>query len=301
MFGCHREAYRVAVADPGGPLLIAVLGRGVVPADQPAVVGDDLGLTRGDGCFDAMRLEVRPGGPVVHHFEGHLARFQRSAAELDIPVDIDAWRALIDEAICAWPHAGEAVLRVMLSRGRELVPSHAPHGVLTIAPVDQRAIEARDGLTAITLGRGYPARAFAGAPWLLGGVKTLSYAINVASAREAARRGAGDALWVSTDGLALEAPRSALVWASGDTLSTSSLDDTGILMSVTQQEAFAAAEAAGVRTEYTLIAPERLLEAESAWLVSSIRGPVPLLALDGHPVPRSERWHARMLEWCGFR
>ena len=33
--------------------VVAVMGRGVVDAGTPIATGDDLGITRGDGCFDA--------------------------------------------------------------------------------------------------------------------------------------------------------------------------------------------------------------------------------------------------------
>lgn len=284
--------------------LIAVLGRGVVDPDEPAVAGDDLGLTRGDGCFDAMRLVVgdamSDGAARIDFLDGHLARFARSAAPLGIPCDVDAWRLLIDEACAAWREPGEAVLRVMLTRGRESSPGGPPTGVLTINPIDERAIAARRGIDVVTLSRGHPARAFADAPWLLGGVKTLSYAVNLAAGREATRRGAGDALFVSTDGYALEAPRSSLVWASGDRLRSSSLDGTGILASVTQQGAFEAAEGEGVDAGYALIPTAELFDVEAMWLVSAIRGPVPVLSLDGRPVRQSSSWHDRLLRWCRF-
>ena len=52
----------------------------------------------------------------------------------------------------------------------------------------------------------YPPRLRQDAPWLLGGAKTLSYAVNMASQRWAQSIGAQDVLWVSADGFALEAP-----------------------------------------------------------------------------------------------
>ena len=42
--------------------LVAVLGRGVVDADEPVVTADDLGLTRGDGCFDSVRVITDAAG-----------------------------------------------------------------------------------------------------------------------------------------------------------------------------------------------------------------------------------------------
>ena len=68
----------------------------------------------------------------------------------------------------------------------------------------------------VTASLGLPAELRGDAPWLLGGAKTLSYAVNMASQRWAQPAGADDVLWVSTDGYALEAPTSTLVWLRGE-------------------------------------------------------------------------------------
>lgn len=295
-----RSSTLSPVAAPG-PRLVAVLGRGIVDPASAVLAGDDLALTRGDGCFDATRLVVTLDGRTrIDHLDAHLARFARSAAALELPpVDEVAWRALIDEAAAAWTARGEAVLRVVLTRGREAAPTAPVTGVLTIAPLDASVHEARRGIAVVTLSRGHAVDAFVDAPWLLGGVKTLSYAVNVAAGREAARRGADDALFVSTDGFALEAPRSALVWRTGDELCTTRLDGTGILASVTQAAAFDRAHADGVAERYGLITAKELADVDGAWLLSSGRGVAPITTLDGDPLRHDVAWTERLRAWAG--
>ncbi len=261
--------------------LVAVLGRGVVPSETAVLVADDLGVTRGDGCFDAMRLTRDADGTRLHHRAGHLARFGRSAARLEIaePPAPAAWDHLIDEAVAAWDEPGEAIVKLVLTRGRESFPT-APSGYLTItAAPDYSTV--RRGVTAVSLDRGYRSDAFADAAWLLGGVKTLSYAGNVAVRREASRRGADEAVYRSSDGYLLEGPTSGLVFALEDRLWTTPPGSTGILESVTVAAIFDIAERNGVDTGEALFTVADAQASDGMWLVSAIRGVLPVLELDG--------------------
>ncbi|MFK8024298.1 MAG: aminodeoxychorismate lyase [Ilumatobacter sp.] len=281
--------------------LVAVLGRGVIDDPAEAVLSAfDVGLTRGDGCFDATRLEVSADGSVhVDHLDEHLARLDRSARSLELPaVDPDVWRELISDSLGAWNRPGEAVLRLMLSRGSEVSDESGPVGVLTIAPLPDSSRACRTGISVATLSLGRPAEMDRDSAWLLGGVKTLSYAVNMAAAREAAARGADDALFVSIDGLALGAPRSALIWREGEQLATTRVDGTGILASITQSSIFAQAERDGVETRFDLIEASRLPEVDGAWLVSSGRLVAPILALDGVALPTDDAWTAQLTRWA---
>lgn len=295
------RAYDSVVADAGSPQLIAVMGTGVIDdPDRAVLCADDLGLTRGDGCFEATRIATdAEGNSRIDHLDPHLARFARSAEGLEIPLDLEPWRDLIAAAATAWTHPGQAVLRIILTRGRESAPTQPVTGVLTIAPLDQFALAGREGISVITLARGHVTDSFLDVPWLLGGVKTLSYAINVAAGREAKRRGADDVLFVSSDGYALEAPRSTLVWRIGDRLATTRLDGTGVLASITQAAAFDGAAADGVPTSYDLIAIDDLIRTDGAWLLSSGRLVAPILQLDDTPLSREAAWTDRLLDWVG--
>ncbi|MDT4919428.1 MAG: 4-amino-4-deoxychorismate lyase [Pseudonocardiales bacterium] len=274
--------------------MVAVLGVGVVDPAAPVVRADDPGVTRGDGCFEGCRL--RDG--VIDKLDAHLARLARSAAALEIPFDRQTWMALIEDAVAAWPDPGEAAVKVLLTRG---APGAGPGGFVAIGPLPaDYPRQRRDGIKAVTLSRGFDADAFAAAPWLLGGVKTLSYAVNMAAQREAARRGADDVVFVSADGRVLEAPTSSVVWWAGATLHTPPTGDTGILAGTTQQLLFERAAVAGWRTAETLAGVADLHAAEAIWLIGSVRGPVDIVELDGVTRARLPDIDAEIRRLAGF-
>jgi 4-amino-4-deoxychorismate lyase len=269
--------------------VLAVLGRGVVDPGSAVAAADDAGLTRGDGCFEGMRLRRLPDGSEVDAIDGHLARMTRSAAGLGLPFDEGAWRDLVAEAAAAWirqrPADNEAAVKLVLTRGRP--DDSTPTGFAMIFPLHaQAAAWRREGIDVVTLSRGYTESSFVDAPWLLGGIKTLSYAVNMAAQREAARRGAHEPLFVTTDGWLLEAPTSSVVWASEHTLTT--IADTaanGILHSITVDTLFERAEKDGWATSRGQGRPANLHAADVVMLVSSVVGPLRVRSLDGILLP----------------
>lgn len=271
-----------------------MLGVGLVDPAAPVIRADDAGVTRGDGCFEGCRLH----DGVIDKLDAHLARMARSAAALQIPFDVDAWRGLLDTAVAAWPEPGEAAVKLLLTRGPV---GGTPHGFVAIGPLppDYPRMR-RDGLKIITLSRGTMSDAFAEAPWLLGGVKSLSYAINMAAQREAARRGVDDVVFVSADGFVLEAPTGTVVWWDGTTLHTTPTGATGILAGTTQHLLFDRAAAAGWRTAETLATLDDLHDADVLWLVGTVRGPVDVVELDGKQRTRLPDVDAEIRRLAGF-
>jgi 4-amino-4-deoxychorismate lyase len=275
--------------------LLAVLGIGVTDPSVPVLRADDLGLTRGDGCFEGCRIRDL----AVDKLDAHLARMARSAAALEITFDVAAWRSLIREAVAAWPSDGEAAMKLVLTRGP--APGGVPTAFLTIGPLpEDYPRQRRDGVAVVTLDRGTAHDAFAHAPWLLGGVKTLSYAVNMAAQREAERRGADDVIFLSADGQVLEAPTSSVVWSLGRTLHTAPVAGTGILGGTTQQLLFDRARADGWQVAATAASVDDLRAADSLWLVGSVRGPVDVIAIDGVARPRDLGRTAAIRAFCGF-
>src|ERR1700761_8111881 len=196
----------------GQPGVVVTLDGEVHPPGTPLLFADDLAAVRGDGVFET--LLVRDGGACL--VEAHLSRLGHSAKLLDLPEpDLPAWRQAIELATRQWVSDtdDEGAMRLVYTRGRER--GSAATAYVTLNPVAERiAATRRDGLAAVTLPRELPSAGVDAMPWLLAGAKTLSYAINMAALRHAARHGAGDVIFVSSDGYVLEGPRSTVGVAS---------------------------------------------------------------------------------------
>lgn len=236
----------------------------------------DLGIVRGDGVFET--ITVIDGRPQA--LEAHLARFARSAVMLDLPApDLDAWRQAI-EAVCArLDPVREAFAKTVLTRGVEGLGR--PTGWVYAAPSGDSTEARTEGISVVTLDRGYRHDVERTSPWLLQGAKTLSYAVNMAALREAVRRGADDAVFVSTDGYVLEGTRANLILAVGGRLVTPRTD-IGILAGTTQADVFRFAEQEGIETAYELVTLDDFHRADAAWLVSSVRQAAPIRAVNGN-------------------
>lgn len=285
------------------PHVVAVLGRGVVPADEPVVTADDLGLTRGDGCFDSLRvLTGDDGRSEPRDLDGHLDRLAASAAALSLQCPPRAeLETLVGQALDAWTTPGEATLKIVLTRGREWVPGPVT-ALATISPVHRPT--GRPGppraITAITLSSGHPSDAFLDAPWLLGGVKTLSYVVNVTARRMAQVRGADEVIFTSTDGYALDGPTAGLLVARDGGLLSTPVGGTGILASTSVAHILKAAAADGRDARYRLVAVEDLYTADGVWLVASSRGPSPVTTLDGKDLRCDAGLIGAVARYAGF-
>jgi 4-amino-4-deoxychorismate lyase len=271
----------------GHPGVIVTLDGTVHPPGTPLLFADDLAAVRGDGVFET--LLVRDGGACL--VEAHLGRLSHSAKLLDLPEpDLTAWRRAVDLAARQWTRetSDEAAMRLVYSRGRE--NGSAPTAYVTVNPVADRIATVRhDGLAAVTLPRELPSTGVETMPWLLAGAKTLSYAVNMAALRHAARHGAGDVVFVSSDGYILEGPRSTVVIAAGGEDGNVCLLTPPpwypILRGTTQQALFAVARAKGYDCDYRALRVADLFAAQGIWLVSSMTLAARVHTLDGRELP----------------
>jgi 4-amino-4-deoxychorismate lyase len=235
----------------------------------------DLAATRGDGVFETISI----GDGRAQALEPHLRRFAHSAALLELPPpDLDEWRIAVLAVAAALGPIDEGFVKIVLTRGVE--GADAPTGWAYGAGSPDHTPARTEGIRVVLLDRGYRHDVAQTSPWLLAGAKTLSYAINRAAFREAARRDADDALFVSSDGYLLEGAVSNLVLLTGERFTTPRTD-LGILEGTTQHDIFTWAETQGYSTSYELLTPDDLAAADAAWLVSSVRHAAAVRAVDG--------------------
>ena len=269
----------VVAAGPG------VAGGGV--GGQPALDPLDLALVRGDAVFEALR--VYAGRPF--RLREHLDRLAASAASLELPLP-GGLEELATRAV-AEAGNGDAVLRLICTRGREEPPASpdgsgpgdggpAAFAICTELPASFED-DRRRGLRLVLLTTAADPLVRAASPWLLPGVKSISYATNMAAQRAARARGADDAVLVGLGGELLEAPTANLWWRSGQTLFTPSLD-LGILAGITRAVLCDLAPGLGLKVLEGVFTAEDVGAADEAFLSSSTREVMPVVELDGTPI-----------------
>lgn len=261
---------------------VALMDGTILDPATPIIRGDDLGVIRGDGIFEAfLATAIGPRG-----LEPHLRRLAVSARMLELPApDADGFRRAVTALLAAWDFDAhpEAVVRLFQTRGPE--GGDESMSWAAAAPLDEASRrQLHEGVRVVLLDRGFGAET-AGLPWLLPGAKSLSYAINMAAKRYAATRDAEDVVFHSPTGHLLEGPTSAVVLDLGGELVTPPPE--GILASITLQEVIDAAPTVGYTIGRGALHRDDFARCEGAWLLSSGRLVARITHVDGHALPVS--------------
>lgn len=244
----------------------------IMRAHEAMIPATDEGLLRGDGVFDAIRIyDGRP-----FRLEEHLARLERSASNLRLPIDLEAVRADAHRLMASLDDGpGRELLRIVITRGgrRLLLTEPLPH------------LPERVRLASITYS---PTR-------VLDGVKSLSYAANMLARRLAEERGFDEALLVTPHGRVLEGPTSSVFWVKEGRIFTPPLSDH-ILASITR--ALVIDTTGALERESTL---DDLLGADEVFLASTAREVQPVAGLDDREFPEQTPVTARAADAVAAR
>ena len=257
------------------------------PAEKAVLTVTDRGFQVGDGIFETLLVV---GGRVLE-LPLHASRLQASAEVMAMPLQDDLERRL-GRAITDLCRANRldgsdsrVAVRVTVSRGavegRALLPPEdvRPNLVVQAWRVEPPPPEliSRGLRLAISRVRRDPTSPLAT-------VKTTSRAEFVFAQLEAHRRGADDALFLTTDGHLAEATSASIFLLEGAALATPSLD-CGILVSTTREWVISSGgPGLGLAVLQHHLSPHDLFVADEAFLASSVAGIVPITGVDGRPI-----------------
>jgi 4-amino-4-deoxychorismate lyase len=248
---------------------LAVTGRGLIEPHEPAVRADDEALLRGRAAFETLKMYA--GRPFM--LDAHLDRLTASAVGMGLPPVERRRLEVLAGLVLPKAAQGDAVLRLVWTAGPQGGP---PSGLAILSAIPAWIEDVR--------GRGARAVSLLGiraaAPWLLPGVKSTSYAVNMAAEAEAKRRGADEAIFVDAQGVVLEGTVTNVWWRSGDVLRTPSLE-LGILAGVTRQMLLELAGPCGYRAEEGVFPLDDVAGADEVFTSSSIREVLPVVEVDG--------------------
>jgi branched-chain amino acid aminotransferase len=266
----------------------------VVDSAEARVSVFDRGFLYGDSVFEVFRTY----GGVPFAQREHLERLERSANRLMIPMPVSL-QTLSSEVAATLDAAGEGewYVRVVVTRGTGPLtydPSTArePLRVIIAAPVSLPPVEHYErGIAVMLLHASRPTddeRA--------SGAKASNYLANLLAVHEAKQKGAQEALVLGRRGQILEGASSNLfIVTEGKVLTPE--PQPGILVGITRATVLGAARAEGIEVAETTVRPEDLYGADEAFITSSIREVMPVVAADGRtigsgaPGPVTKRLH----------
>jgi 4-amino-4-deoxychorismate lyase len=259
-------------------LAMGVVGRGLVNPAEPIFHADDQGLQRGQAAFETLRVyRGRPFG--LHE---HLDRLSSSAERIGLPPVSREELETLTQMVVAAAGLEECMLRFYWTGGRNGAGEATAIAIVSQLPEGYEAQRAR-GIHLIALQLGIAAALRARSPWLLGGVKSTSYAVNMAAEAEAKRRGADDAVFLSSEGYVLEGPVTNVWWRRDATLYTPALE-LGILAGVTRSQILRSAGELGYEVDEGWFELDALAGAEEAFTSASVREIMPVVRLDDRPL-----------------
>ena len=246
----------------------------IIEADAAAVPLTDRGLTLGDGLFETIK--VRDGVPL--RLDQHLARLTVSAQVLAIPIPYDQsqlWSAI--QKTAQENGLQNAAVRLTITRGsgpRGLLPpdDQTPSVFVTVGALPPPSGPVRAITSQLTRRNELS---------VLSNIKTTNYGDLILARREAADKGADEAILLNTVGRVAETTISNIFVLVKGALLTPPLED-GVLPGVMRGHVIGA-----FRGEEQPLQPSIFQEASEAFLTNAL-GVRPLVEVDGHPIGDGE-------------
>lgn len=260
--------------------LVMIDGK-LLPEGEARVSVFDRGFLYGDSVFETIRTY----GGVPFALDEHLARLERSAAQvfIELPVSRAELEREVLEAVRAAGNA-ETYIRVMVTRGTGplgLDPLAAEHPlrVVIAAPLSPMPAELyENGIAVTTFRTQRTAEATTAAT-----AKVGNYLVAVLALRAARKVGAAEALIVDSAGFVVEGASSNVFVVRGGRVVTPP-EDSGILPGITRRVLLDVARAEGVPVDLEPLPAAALADADEIFISSTTREILPVVRVDGRIV-----------------
>lgn len=273
---------------------IALIHDHILPLTEVPAHFLDRGLFFGDGVYEVLRSYQGR----IFALEEHLARFERSAAEIHISgVDISQIRRRVLEA---FEQAGleDAKIYFHITRGCHMRnhlpnPELKPAFFLTVQQLRDDPEVKQHGMKVST----HPDWR-----WKRCDIKSLNLLPNILARMDADRKGCQEALLVNDEGLITEGAGSAFFAIDGrdKTLYTHPLG-SAILPSITRAVVLEIAREAGLTPIEEAVSPARAAAMDELFIAVTTRDIVPVVALDGRPIGSGKPGRFTQALMDGFR
>jgi branched-subunit amino acid aminotransferase/4-amino-4-deoxychorismate lyase len=256
-----------------------------LPVDELSIPPDDLGLQRGYGIFDFLRVM----GKVPLYMEDHLDRFYRSAEKMHLNVPVD--RSALRDIILRLAEANNLTVSGM----RFLLTGGSAADGYTIS--EPRLMVMHQPLAAPPIewsGKGYMLCTH---PFLrqMPDVKTIDYLMAIWLQPWLKSKGGDDILY-HHDGLVTECPRANFfIIRQDDTVVTPVRD---MLHGVTRRQIINVARSICLKVEERDLSLAEVMMAKEAFISSSTKRIIPVVRIDDHTFSSSDAtqklWEAVM-------
>jgi D-alanine transaminase len=256
---------------------IAWLNGDFVPLSDAKVSAQDRGFLFADGIYEYTAVL---DGRLVDS-AAHLARFERSAAGLDLRLPISV--AEIEAA------QRELIARNALDQGGlyfQLTGGPAERDFLapSTAPTLFMFTQAADIIDRPAAKTGIAVKTVPDPRWARRDIKSIMLLGQVLAKREAAAAGAQEAWLVDDQGFVTEGASSSALIVTADDVLVTRPNSQAILPGCTRKAVLAIAERDGVTVEERLFTAAEALAAREAILTSASNFVLPVVRIDGNPI-----------------
>lgn len=247
-----------------------------MPLEEASVSVEDRGFQFGDGIYEVIRTYHGK----LFHLDAHLARLERSARaiELPLPWTIQRWAEYVREGIARGGYPDSKVY-LQLTRGAaprdHVFPASAkPTAVMTVRemkPTDP-ALQAA-GVAVMTMD-----------DWRWGrcDIKSVNLLPNVMARQKAKQAGAFEAVFIRKGQVTEGAVSNVMVVKAGRVLTAP--EGELILSGVTRTLVLDLARKEGLEVEERFVTVDELLRADEVFLTGTTVEVMPVIRVDGKPV-----------------